>query len=40
MFLFPDRLHPRSREWEGPKTLVLGGIGPGGAVVWKQKHII
>ena len=39
---FPKRLRPRSREWEGPETglPVLGGIGPGGAVLWKWNMVI
>ena len=39
---FQERLRPRSREWEGPKTgsTVLGGIGPNGAVLLKGNLII
>ena len=39
---FPKRLRPRRREWEGPETgsPVLGGIGPGGAVLWKWNMVI
>jgi hypothetical protein len=36
---FQDRLRPRSREWEGPKALALGGIGPEEAVVLKAMQI-
>ena len=37
---FQERLRPRSREWEGPETVltVLGGIGPVGSVVLKSKQ--
>ena len=39
---FQKRLRPRSREWEGPETgsPVLGGIGPGGAVLLKWNMVI
>ena len=38
----PKRLRPRSRKWEGPETgsPVLGGIGPGGAVLLKWNMVI
>ena len=39
---FQKRLRPRSREWEGPEagSPVLGGIGPGGAVLLKWNMVI